>query len=215
MNEINAVESRVSEESSNTKLSGSRLTFLREWLRNPLRMSSVTPSGRQLAGMMAAAIPAQSRGVIELGAGTGVITHALIARGIQPQQLLVVEMNNVLHGLLKQAFPRAHVISGDARALQQIIADAGAFADHRVDAVVSSLGLLNMPETMQHDILDAAFAALSPGGVFVQYTYGLSKPLSARVCNKLGLRCRRHGSAWRNLPPARVYVYSRNEAAGD
>ena len=187
-----------------------RLTFFRQWLRHPLRMSSITPSGRQLASMMAAAVSPNAEGVIELGAGTGVITHALIRHGIKPERLLVVEMNDVLHDLLRHAFPRAHVVCGDARSLRKLTAEGGTFGTRPVDAVVSSLGLLAMPASVQHDILTAAFDMLRPGGVFVQYTYGLSRPVAPEVCAALGLHAQCTGWAWRNLPPARVYVYSRH-----
>ncbi len=209
LEELDALTPLVARRSSPSAAQGSRLTFFRQWLRHPLRMSSITPSGRQLARMMAAAVSPEAEGVIELGAGTGVITRALIKQGIPPERLLVVEMNDVLHGLLRHAFPRAHVVCGDARALRKLIAQGGTFGTRPVDAVVSSLGLLAMPASVQSDILSAAFEALRPDGVFVQYTYGPSKPVAAEVCAALGLRARRHGWAWRNLPPARVYVYSR------
>ena len=188
----------------------SRLTFFRQWLRHPLRMSSITPSGRQLASMMAAAVPPNAEAVIELGAGTGVITRALIGHGIKPERLLVVEMNDVLHDLLRHAFPRAHVVCGDARSLRELTSQVGTFGTRPVDAVVSSLGLLAMPTSVQQDILAAAFDMLRPGGIFVQYTYGPSRPVAPEVCVALGLRARCKGWAWRNLPPARVYVYSRH-----
>lgn len=145
-----------------------RLSFFHQWLRNPLRMSSITPSGRQLAGMMASAVPDHAQGVIELGAGTGAITQALIERGIYPQHLLVVEMNAVLHDMLQRVFPAAHVVHGDARQLMQLMAQAGSFSKRPVGAVVSSLGLLAMPHAVQHDILAAAFAVLPLEGVFIQ-----------------------------------------------
>lgn len=173
-------------------------------------MSSITPSGRQLAGMMAAAVSPDAQAVIELGAGTGVITRALIKRGVKPERLLLVEMDDVLHDLLRHAFPRAHVVCADARALRRLTARGSTFGARPVDAVVSSLGLLAMPAPMQHDILAAAFEVLRPGGVFVQYTYGPSTPVAPEVSAALGLRARRQGRAWRNLPPARVYVYSRD-----
>lgn len=187
-----------------------RWTFFRQWLRNPLRMSSITPSGRQLARMMATAVADPSQGVVELGAGTGVITRALIERGVDPRHLLVVEMNEILHRLLQDSFPRARVAHGDARKLVELIAQQGLPGGKPVAAVVSSLGLLAMPVAVQRDILAAAFSVLQPGGVFVQYTYGPARPVSPEVAAELGLRCRRQGWAWRNLPPARVFSYSRD-----
>lgn len=184
-------------------------TFLLQWLKHPLRMSSVAPSGRQLASMMASALPADTCRVVELGAGTGAITNALVGRGVSPANLLMVEMNPVLHDLLQQGFPQAQVVCGDARQLREMVAQCRAFANAPVDAVASSLGLLAMPKSVQRDILAAAFAVLRPGGVFIQYTYGLATPLADEVREQLGLCCERIGCAWWNLPPARVYVYRR------
>ena len=210
MQNLDAIRAWITGKSPDADLSHSRLTFFRQWLQHPLRMSSITPSGRQLADMMAAAVAPDAENVIELGAGTGVITRALIKQGVKPERLLVVEMNDVLHRVLRQAFPRAHVVCGDARTLQTLTGHAGAFGTRPVGAVVSSLGLLAMPTTVQHDILAAAFAVMHPGGVFVQYTYGLARPVAPGVCAALGLHARYLGWAWRNLPPARVYVYSRD-----
>ncbi len=207
---LDVIRSWIAGKSPHATIGSPRLTFFRQWLRHPLRMSSITPSGRQLASMMAAAVPSDADSVIELGAGTGVITRALIKHGIKPERLLLVEMDDVLHGVLRQAFPRAQVVCGNARTLQALAAQADTFGTHRVGAVVSSLGLLAMAASVQHDILAAAFAVLRPGGIFVQYTYGPSRPVAPEVCTALGLQVRRQGWAWRNLPPARVYVYSRD-----
>lgn len=189
------------------------LTFLGQWLKHPRRMASVVPSGRQLAQLMVAALPHECREVIELGAGTGAITDALLRHGISPQALLAVEMNPVLHQLLQRRFPQAHIACGDACHLKLLAESSGVFSPGGVDVVCSSLGLLTMPTHLQHDIMAAAFSMLRPTGVFVQYTYGPHHPLDDEVRERLGLHCRRFGLAWRNLPPARVYVYSRLAAA--
>jgi phosphatidylethanolamine/phosphatidyl-N-methylethanolamine N-methyltransferase len=102
------------------------------------------------------------------------------------------------------------VVCGDARRLDRIVAGRPAFTARKIDAVVSSLGLLAMPSSVQRDILHAAFQVLRPGGVFVQYTYGLATPLAKEVRQELGLHCERIGCAWWNLPPARVFVYRRD-----
>ncbi|MGC1550839.1 MAG: methyltransferase domain-containing protein [Rhodanobacter sp.] len=186
------------------------VAFFKQWLKNPLRMASVVPSGRQLAQMMVAAMPQDARHVVELGAGTGAITEALLRHGVAPTQLLAIEMNATLHDLLLRRFPETHVLCADARHLSELVERSGAFASGRADVVLSSLGLLAMPAELQREILAAAFAVLRPGGVFVQYTYGMRSPLDDGVREQLGLRCTRFGQAWRNLPPARVFVYSRD-----
>ncbi|MFK2878777.1 class I SAM-dependent methyltransferase [Rhodanobacter hydrolyticus] len=186
------------------------LTFFRQWLKHPRSMASVAPSGRQLGRLMATALPRGAHHIVELGAGTGAITQALVRHGVLPQQLLAVEMNPVLHDVLARRFPRMHLAHGDACHLPELVAKSGAFACGEVDGVLSSLGLLSMPKKLQRDILTAAFAVLRPGGVFVQYTYGLRSPLDEDVCRQMDLRCMSAGFAWCNLPPARVFVYGRH-----
>ncbi|MEP6897736.1 MAG: methyltransferase domain-containing protein [Rhodanobacter sp.] len=189
------------------------LTFFRQWMKNPRSMASIAPSGRQLARLMVAALPADCHRVVELGAGTGAITAALLRHGIQPPSLLALEMNPVLHDLLRQRFPGIHLACKDARHLEGVLGSTDTLRHGEVDAVCSSLGLLAMPRRLQCDILSAAFGVLRPNGLFIQYTYGISSPLPADVCERFGLQCRSAGLAWRNLPPARVFVYQRMQAA--
>jgi phosphatidylethanolamine/phosphatidyl-N-methylethanolamine N-methyltransferase len=184
--------------------------FFRQWLKNPLRMASVVPSGQQLARRMVDAMPRGTRRVVELGAGTGVVTQALIRHGIATSDLLVVELNAALHALLKRRFPGVAVACSDARNLRELEALSPGIG--RVDAVLSSL--LAIPKDVQRDILASAFDVLRPGGVFIQYTYGLASPLDDGVARQLGLRCRSAGWAWRNLPPAQVFVYARASGTG-
>lgn len=186
------------------------LAFFHQWLKHPLSMASIAPSGLQLARLMVAAMPADSRHVVELGAGTGAITDALLRHGIAAEALLAVEMNPDLYRLLQRRFPNTPVVCGDARHLESIVASCGTFADNRVDVVCSSLGLLTMPKALQHDIMSAAFTVLRDEGVFIQYTYGPANPIADDVRDRLGLHCRTAGLAWLNLPPARVYVYRRH-----
>ncbi len=189
----------------------SLLVFLSQWLKNPRAVASIAPSGRQLCQMMVAAMPHGSQRIVELGAGTGAITAALLRHEIRPENLLAVEMNPVLHSLLQKRFPFAHIAQGDARHLDTIVNACDAFPLNQVDIVCSSLGLLTMPYELQRDIVTAAFSVLQPQGKFIQYTYGARQPLHEGVRRQLDLECHCTGLAWRNLPPARVYVYGRRE----
>lgn len=188
------------------------LTFLGQWLRNPKSMASLLPSGRQLGRLMAAALPSNARLVAELGAGTGAITDALLKHGVQGGSLLVIETSHVLSEHLGRRFPDTRVVCGDARSLVAIVDVITGFRRGHIDAVVSSLGLLSMSPELQREIYTAAFAVMRPSGVLVQYTYGPKPPLDERVRNAMGLRVSRGGWAWRNFPPARVYVYSREHS---
>lgn len=183
--------------------------FLREFLTNPRTTASIAPSGKQLGKLMASAIPTGARRVVELGAGTGSITQALLRVGTRPSDLCIIEMNPNLHALLQARYPNSQVLCGDACDLEALSADWRQ-RQPCVDAICSSLGMLAIPEKIRLAIMTAAFNVLRPGGVFVQYTYGPKCPIGASIREHLRLERRIAGFAWRNLPPARVLVYERN-----
>lgn len=187
-------------------------TFFRQWLKNPLRVAAVAPSSAELAAAMIAELPDDAARVIELGGGTGAITLALLDAGIRDQDLLVLELNEELHAHLQVRFPHVPVLLGDARMLPSLAREQGYLAGGQADAIVSGLGLLTMPHPLQRDILAAAFECLRPGGVFVQFTYGPAAPVADSVARQLSLRVRRGEFVLRNVPPATVYVYTREPA---
>ncbi|WP_211212339.1 class I SAM-dependent methyltransferase [Rudaea cellulosilytica] len=186
--------------------------FFRQWLKNPLSIAALAPSGAQLAGLMTAELPAGASRVIELGAGTGVFTRTMLDNGIAPEQLLVVELNEELYEYLRTQFPTAHVVCGNACDLTSIVAEKEFASAGQVDAIVSGLGLLNMSRDLQLSIMRSAFDVLKPGGCFIQFTYSPKPPLPRELLDELGLSVRRGGFAWRNIPPASVFVFSRNRS---
>jgi phospholipid N-methyltransferase len=187
-------------------------TFFRQWLKNPRAMAAFAPSGRQLTRQMMAQIPVGARHIVELGAGTGVFTRALLEQGIAESQLLVVELNKELARLLQRQFPSSLVVNGDACDLAGIVARSGFARAGSVDAVISGLGFLAMPRVLQKQILQAVFAVLGTEAPLIQFTYGPSNPLPRDLLAELDLNVRRAGIALMNVPPAVVYVYTRNRS---
>jgi phosphatidylethanolamine/phosphatidyl-N-methylethanolamine N-methyltransferase len=182
--------------------------FFRQWLRAPLSTASVVPSSRFLAERMVAEVPASARTVIELGAGTGVFTKRLLRRGAPLSKVMVVELNPELAHKLTEQFPSAAVVNGDACELKQLVVQAG-ISMEPVDAVISGLGFLSMPDEIVEKIVGAAFDVLAPGAPFVQFTYGPKSPIAPSIQASLGLQVRRASFTLRNFPPASVYVYTR------
>lgn len=191
-----------------------RWTFFRQWLKNPLSIAAISPSSQRLAELMIEELPPDASRVVELGGGTGVFTRALLQSGIAPSDLLVLELNEELHQHLRRRFPAAHVVCGDARQLVDEAQRSGYSDGGPADAVISGLGLLSMPRPLQQAILEAAFGVLRPEGRFIQFTYGPTSPVAKEVLETLGLGVRRAGVAWRNMPPATVYVYTRHKSRG-
>lgn len=186
-----------------------RWIFFRQWLTRPLSTAALAPSGSFLNRRMVEAIPPGTRRIIELGAGTGALTRALLDHGIAVHDLLAIEFNPDLHRYLSWRFPGLEVVRGDARALGEMAAVAAFARDAPVQAVVSGLGLLSMRREAQYAVLSAAFGLLAEGGSFVQFTYGPVTPVADEVMRRLGLRARRCGFTLRNLPPASVYLFTR------
>jgi len=186
--------------------------FFRQWLKNPLKIAALSPSGRQLARQMIAELPPRAQRVIELGGGTGVFTQAMLDRGIEPKNLLVLELNEALFRHLHARFPNVVVVCGDARQVRTLAENHGFLQTGLADAIISGLGLLSMPRTLQREIIEAAFNVLTIEGRMIQFTYGPTCPIPRELLQELGLTARRANFAWRNLPPASVYVFTRNRS---
>ena len=176
--------------------------FLRSWIEKPLHMGAVMPSGKLLARTMAQYVDVESKGpVIELGPGTGAITNALIEHGVDQKRLVLVEYNPGFCALLRDRYPHAKVVQGDAYALRDSL---GEVLDARASAVVSGLPLVTKPMLTRLKLMRDAFLALAPGAPFVQFTYSVAPPIPKSLP---GVSTEASERIWMNLPPARVWVY--------
>lgn len=185
------------------------VVFLRQWLRDPRSIAAIAPSGRELARRIARAVGHGAKSVVEIGAGTGAVTQALLDGGVPAGGLLVIERNPELAALLSRRYPEVEVVRGDAFDLEKVVAGAGVVRPGRVDAVVSGLGLVTVDRERQRRLLEQAFRLLRPAGRFVQFTYSPVLPVSREILSDLGLCSRRAAFSFLNLPPASVYVLTR------
>jgi phosphatidylethanolamine/phosphatidyl-N-methylethanolamine N-methyltransferase len=174
--------------------------FLGQLFRRPHQVVALAPSSRALSAEMAAGLTPARGPVIELGAGTGRITEAILARGIAAEHIHAIEMNPDFCDRLAARFPGLHIHRRSA-------GEVGALPVAAVQAVVSGLPLLSMPIALQRDILEGSFARMAPGGAFVQFTYGPKPPVARAVREALGLDWTVSRRIWGNLPPARVYRF--------
>lgn len=182
-------------------------TFVREWLRHPLDIAAVAPSGKALASLITREIDGLSGAVLELGPGTGVFTRALTRRGVAERDLTLVERSSSFAGLLKSRFPASTILNVDAADLQTSRLQAA----QRFGAVVCGLGLRNMTSSQVEGIIQGSFAVLAPTASFYLFTYGGRCSVPDDVLDRLGLTAVKVGSTLRNLPPASVYRLQRIE----
>ena len=182
--------------------------FLKVWLRRPLTIGTVMPSGQALARAIARQVPLPTTlPILELGAGTGAITAALLDAGVPPDQLIAVEREDVLFATLTRRFPGIRAVRGDATRLQDLLRTHGV---SQVGAVVSGLPLVSLPAAVCHAIIEQSLKVMAPGAPFVQFTYALASPIDRQAH---GLDGRRVDHIWANFPPAHVWVYRRRSEA--
>jgi phosphatidylethanolamine/phosphatidyl-N-methylethanolamine N-methyltransferase len=180
--------------------------FLQEWFANPQRTGSLAPSSPQLAAAMAQWLPADPESyVLELGPGTGAVTEALIKRGLREDRLVAIERNPKMARLLRDKFPRAQIIIGDAWHLDHLLRSRREPVES-VGAVISSLPLLNFPPEEAEALTQQIRAVLEPDGNWVQYSYHLGKK---QVRGAASFRLRASKIVWLNFPPARVSVFQK------
>jgi phosphatidylethanolamine/phosphatidyl-N-methylethanolamine N-methyltransferase len=178
--------------------------FLRSWIEKPLHMGAVMPSGRLLARTMAQYVDVDSSApVVELGPGTGAITNALIEHGIDQKRLVLVEYDPGFCALLRDRYPHAKVVQGDAYTLRDSL---WGVLSVRASAIVSGLPLVTKPMMTRLKLIRDAFLALAPGAPFVQFTYSVVPPIPRSLP---GVSTEASERIWMNLPPARVWVYRR------
>lgn len=178
------------------------MQFIRSWIEKPLRTGAVMPSSKVLARTMARYVDPDSKGpVIELGPGTGPVTEALVNHGIDPSRLILVEYNPDFCRLLRNRYPQATVVQGDAYRLRRVLDDS---LEEPAAALVSGLPLMTKPLRTRLRLIADAMTLLGPGAPFVQFTYAMMPPIPRELSS---ITAEASELIWLNIPPARVWVY--------
>ena len=179
------------------------LSLLSCMLKNPSSTGCLVPSSRYLAKAMAEA-SAKADWVLELGAGTGAITKALIQHhGLE--KVRAVELSVPLANGLRTRFPGLDVEQGSAQeALARIPYDC-----FEPLALASSLPFRSLPSAVVQEIQGSIVRALvaHPNAWLIQYTYQPRQPFEAPP----GFAWTRTTRIWRNFPPAGVWVLRRTK----
>ena len=165
-------------------------------LRNPASTGAVLPSSRRLANAMAnAALGADA--VVELGAGTGPVTEALL-RKLPGVPLIAVELQVSMARRLQSRFPAVDVRQAPAKQVVDSLIDRPGRL-----VLVSSLPFRSLPKDVGAETVDSIcrFLAHSHDRKLVQFTYQPRAPFAA----PRGLRWHRRAVVWRNTPPAGVW----------
>ncbi len=184
------------------------MVFLREFVRDPVCLGAVAPSGPSLARLTVEAAGIEpGHVVVELGAGTGPMT-AEVVRNHPDNPFLSIEPKPALAAALRERFPGVRVEEKYLQDLPELLADWGQTG---VDRFVSSLPWAIWSDELQAECFDTILKTIRPDGRMVTFQYVHSQVLPAAKKFR-GTLEQRFGSvqktriAWANLPPAFVFV---------
>jgi phosphatidylethanolamine/phosphatidyl-N-methylethanolamine N-methyltransferase len=179
--------------------------FLKAWLRQPKSVGSVWPTSAPMARRMAGVIDLSSGlPVLEVGPGTGTITKAILQTGLPHDLLWSLEYSKEFADRLKARYPAAHVIEGDAFELAKSL---GAACPKQFDSAISALPLLNFPLALRVSFVEQVLDLLPVGRPLIQFSYGPKSPVPPGAGR---YKVKRVGMILRNIPPAQLWVFSRD-----
>ena len=183
------------------------LKFIKGWLDQPRAVGAMLPTSGVTARKMASVVnPHSGLPVLELGLGTGVITKAILERGIAPERLYSIEYSADFVEHLVEQFPGVNIIEGDAFDLKATLGD---YRRLTFDAVVSGVPLLNFPVDKRVAYIDDLLDRVPPGRPVVQLTYGPKSPVPAGKGNYV---VEHLDFVLRNFPPTQLWLYRRPQA---
>ncbi|MGH3939902.1 MAG: class I SAM-dependent methyltransferase [Pseudonocardiaceae bacterium] len=197
-------------------LGGGRVGFLAAAVRSPRDVGTLLPSGPELARRLAAVVPRSGPAerpmvVVEVGAGDGAVTWAIVERAGPDAVVIAVEKDPGLANRLRARASGVRVITADAGTLPAILVGQGV---RRADVIVSVLPWTLFGPQQQRELLDTFSAALQADGVFTAaaYSSGYWTAAARRFRSELErtfsevLPTR---TMWRHVPPAMTYVCRR------
>ena len=187
--------------------------FFRESMRSLRLTASVFPSSRNLASALARPIDFRSaRTVVELGPGTGAVTHEILKRMRPDGRLFAIDIIPTFIDHLRATChdPRLVLVRGSATDLQSLLAP---YNVRSVDAVISSLPLTLMEDEIRTLIMQQIGECLVADGTLTQCQWEIAR---LRLGGFRGERFLRRffgdvsvGRVILNLPPNLVFTCRR------
>lgn len=174
-------------------------------------VASIAPSSTYASDLICSKIDfGSAQTIVELGAGNGAVTNALLDRMTPDSRLFGFELNKTLAENLEETISdsRFVTINDDAKIL-------GKFCQRKKfqpDVIVSGIPFSILPEAAALDIMRAITFSLKPEGLLVMYQTWLPPFFTARHCRRMLSHCFVEQSVdrvYRNLPPLAVITFRR------
>jgi phosphatidylethanolamine/phosphatidyl-N-methylethanolamine N-methyltransferase len=183
------------------------IRFFKGWMSNAKAVGAILPTSSVTARRMASVInPHSGLPVLELGPGTGVITKAILARGVKPEDLVSVEYSTQFVQHLQAKYPGVSFINGDAFNIVETLKE---YRGQKFDCVISGIPLLNFPMHMRVSLIESLLDLMPAGRPVVQFSYGPVSPVTARPDS---YKIEHFDFVVRNIPPAQIWHYKKLHA---
>ena len=191
-------------------------TFTRNVVADFASTAAVAPSSRHLARAMVEPVSRNAlRTAVELGPGTGAMTHEILRHMHPDGILLAFEISPRFVDHLQRTIrdQRLHVIHAGAETAGEELQRRGI---DKIDGAVSSLGIGLMDEALAGSIYASLLPSLRDGGVLTQFQYvhrvrmrsGRLEHFDAGKFLEQYFGCVETSRVWLNLPPAYVLTCS-------
>lgn len=183
-----------------------RLRFFEQFLHAPARTGSICPSSQFLVhelADMALADKSRTGIIVDLGAGSGVVSQELLKRGIEPQNILALDISEHCRKVFNKTCPGLTLHINDARNLDKIINCH--YPNRPIRAVISSLPLRSLPAKIVYEIMLTLWRLLRFGGNLIQFTYAFWQHA---MLEQFGFKHMDRHYVPLNLPPALVEKYA-------
>ena len=176
-----------------------RILFFKDFILNPSKIGSITPSSSYLTQKLLGSLPWDSlHTIIELGAGTGVFTEFIIKHKHPDSVFLVIEQDDRMRKNLIEKFPQA-LFGSQAENLPHLMQQYNLL---KADCIISSLPFTVIEKQNRMNILAGIDTTLSDQGIFVAFQYSLQMYRTFhRIFPEVNV-----GFTLLNLPPAFTYT---------
>src|SRR6218665_3797039 len=180
------------------------IRFIKGMISTPKTVGAIMPTSARMAARMASIIDSGSGlPVLELGPGTGVITKAILDKGVKPENLVSVEYSSEFVRHLRGKYPGVNFINGDAFSLAETLEN---YRGQKFDCVISGIPLLNFPMHQRVKLIEDLLKLIPVGRPIVQFSYG---PVSPVVARPDSYTIKHFDFIMRNIPPAQIWHYKK------
>jgi phospholipid N-methyltransferase len=183
------------------------IEFIREGLRNLQTVGTLTRSSKQLCKALIKHVDFQNtKLIVELGAGDGVITKHILQAMRPDAKLLAFEVNPRFCEQMRQINDdRLVIIEDSAEHLERYVNEAGF---EQIDFIISAIPFVALPKEAGKLIVNEAHKCLKQSGRYIQVHYSLvMKQLYSTVFGNVDVNF-----VPLNVPPAFVLVSEKNRA---